>query len=645
MKFYCRIQLFLFYAALILCNSTITLQFYDQYGIVTDTPFDGNTFTLVILKGARRFILRARRHNYNSDIKMFTDPCKFRLGGMFTHNNGFVDFCNFKVKFLWGRYIYFVNFEKEVKSKNFSYKNDLTTSYKRIDRFKANMPKDYNSKLFVENNSTLKKNNEVYPKDSAYDNMDDYTSILEDEDDDTRNDKNNGENKNISDNILRNDDGLKLQGSETKFIATLNPVKMNKPTNYINKAESNDKSFNIIDNKESNDQTTNNINKTESSLYKFKKDISKDNNDEKEAKEPKKLDHSELNAKTKEDGTGKQYRIGIFIFNDAERAKRLGKDINKNTQKIFKLVQNFYKNILIEPHLVDILNLTENFEIKENPLESFKAFIDPLRFSPFNLRTPLNKSDFILLLTENGLARGSFSYQGMSFYGGSTKLDSSYSVVSTSSPVHPQSSYLVHHNDNSTKYQGNTNNPAQDTVLTRENFTVKKHQSSDVENGNQPNTAASTNHLNVSSTPSPQESLPNSDYFIAKKIAHEIAHSLGVLHDDFSGYLMEKTTCKDCDNDIREFSQNSINQLSEFVLYNKKIFSKNPNYKYSTDQVIKSVENAKEYAEERRKHGFMDIVKNRLNGQIPIRIEMNGYLSLFLLLYGLGIFIFIRYFK
>jgi len=132
------------------------------------------------------------------------------------------------------------------------------------------------------------------------------------------------------------------------------------------------------------------------------------------------------------------YKINVFILNSSERAKAHGPQINKNTTEIFNKVKGIFNKskMIIEPRLVGILNINDRLDLSGgymSPLQTFKEKIEPVRFSPFNLRTPLAGSDLVILLAEgNGWKEEKGKVHGMTFSGGSTRLDSSYSVVFTS---------------------------------------------------------------------------------------------------------------------------------------------------------------------------------------------------------------------
>lgn len=264
---------------------------------------------------------------------------------------------------------------------------------------------------------------------------------------------------------------------------------------------------------------------------------------------------------------GSPYRIDVFIFNDLKRVNRFKQDINKNTIEIMKMVEHIYADTPVQPVLKGILNMKEHLEVKSNILESFKDVVEPLRFSPFNLRTSLSKSDLIVMISGDI----SHFHQGMSYYGGASRLDTSYAVVHA---------------------------PARD-----------------------------------------------SSYYVAKKLSHEIAHSLGVLHDRNAGFLMEEKTCKKCSDDPRRFSQDSISQMSRFLKIHQKVFSSKPALRYGDEETLKTVEDASEFVSERRKHSFLEIVKNRLGGRVPIGMDMSVFLSTSMLLYSAGIFLAIYYLR
>lgn len=261
------------------------------------------------------------------------------------------------------------------------------------------------------------------------------------------------------------------------------------------------------------------------------------------------------------------YRIGIFIFNDLGRVSRLGNEINRNTVEIFKKVKELFSEsgLKVEPILEGILNIRDEIDFTASPkgaLEAFKDTVEPIRFSPLNLQNPLAKTDLVLLITEPTSLVGAEKTKiihGMTFYGGSSRLDTSYSVVFTTQS---------------------------DTV-----------------------------------------------YFIAKKIAHEIGHSLGASHN-LEGTLMEKVTCSNCENEKRRFNRSSKMQIEWFLKNNDKVFKVKNEKKYHDDQILKSTGDALEYVEERRRHNLIDIVKTRLKGRVPVSDESNYYSILTIFLYA-----------
>lgn len=273
------------------------------------------------------------------------------------------------------------------------------------------------------------------------------------------------------------------------------------------------------------------------------------------------------------------YKMDVFIFNDFRRLERHMDVINKNTMEIFDGVKSIFKDsgLPINLRMAGTLGIRDriNFENDENgPLLGFKNVIEPTRFSPFNLSMPLSSSDLIILLTETDTPtteiRGNKIVHGLSFFGGSTRLDASYSVVFTS--------------------------------------------------------------------PS------DSNYFISKKISHEIGHSLGATHHNINS-IMEATTCRTCENEERLFSVFSRNQISTFLEKNSKFFISKSHQKYEDDEILKNEKEAIEYADERRKHRFLDIVKNRLKDHIPIEFETEISIFLTVLLYVIAIAVVIFYWK
>lgn len=254
----------------------------------------------------------------------------------------------------------------------------------------------------------------------------------------------------------------------------------------------------------------------------------------------------------------KLFKIGIFIINGRKRSEKLGTNIVNNSIEIFKEMKKIYENTLISPILMGILNLKTDLIRKKSILEDFKNFVVDMRFSPYNLESNMNKSDLVVYIDEVDNLENKY---GMTYYGGSSRLDTSYSVVLT--------------------------------------------------------------------TPK------DSDYYIAKKLAHEVAHSLGVHHDSKTGYLMEETTCYDCNDLLRVFSNESINEMNTFIIKNKRVYQKSYKRNFVKEEVIYSLDDAMEYVNERRKHNFEDIVNNKLNGRRPIYdSSTSNSFSIALLIYG-----------
>lgn len=121
--------------------------------------------------------------------------------------------------------------------------------------------------------------------------------------------------------------------------------------------------------------------------------------------------------------------------------------------------------------------------------------------------------------------------------------------------------------------------------------------------------------------------------FIAKKIAHELAHLLGVHHDREPGFIMEALSCANCENKERLFSPESVAEVVRFMGKHRDVFSENA-FPFDLDGPVLSIEAANEFVKRQRKHSFMDIVESRLHGIIP---ENAG--SLYYLLISLGIYI------
>lgn len=272
------------------------------------------------------------------------------------------------------------------------------------------------------------------------------------------------------------------------------------------------------------------------------------------------------------------YRMRVFIFNNTNRVNRLGKEIIKDTNEIFEQVNLIFSEskIPLTIEISGILNFTnEENLVKENKslLESFKDLIESTRFSRFNYKKPLGRSDLTILIYEKKnkiYLSGNLIVHGMTYIGGSSRLDSSYSSVITS--------------------------------------------------------------------------FDDSQYFVAKKLAHEIGHSLGALHTK-DETIMEKTTCKDCKEKKRVFSEVSKNQIMRFLNRNSRIFNRKFQKKYQDDEILKTKIDATGYALERRKHTFHDIVKTRLHNRKP-NSSIDGPNPFFILfLYSLLLLLVFYYWK
>lgn len=272
------------------------------------------------------------------------------------------------------------------------------------------------------------------------------------------------------------------------------------------------------------------------------------------------------------------YRMKVFVFNSENRVKRLGKDILNNTNQLFDQVNKIFSQskIPLTIEVSGILNFSneENLIKEQKPiLETFKDLIEPTRFSRINYKKPMGRADLTLLIYEKRnktYLNGNLTVHGMTYMGGSSRLDSSYSTVITS-----------------------------------------------------PN---------------------DSKYFIAKKLAHEIGHSLNALHT-LDESIMEKTTCLKCEDQTRLFSEQSKNQIIKFLNRNSRVFNKKFQKKHQDDEILKTKIDATEYAVERRKHSFYDIVKTRLHNRKP-NTAIDGPNPFFILfLYSLLLVLVFYYWK
>ncbi|KAI4291469.1 hypothetical protein PAPHI01_0743 [Pancytospora philotis] len=137
----------------------------------------------------------------------------------------------------------------------------------------------------------------------------------------------------------------------------------------------------------------------------------------------------------------------------------------------------------------------------------------------------------------------------------------------------------------------------------------------------------------------------DSKYFIAKKVAHEIAHTLGARHDIRAGYLMEPSACSDCSNDQRVFSPRSLSQVEQFLKKHRRLFQTRSSGDEDALGMIDSVVKARRYINSRRKHSFSEIVAQRLNGRTPEISNFTYYLAISFLVYLSSIFLAIFYLK
>lgn len=268
------------------------------------------------------------------------------------------------------------------------------------------------------------------------------------------------------------------------------------------------------------------------------------------------------------------YRINVFVFNDAQRTSYLNKNINRETEELFGMVDQIYRESKagIKINLAGILNMRDDVEMGPDVLGDFKALVEPMRYDPQNLDTPLSASDLVIFLTASRSPAGEGKvYHGMSYFGGSNGLNKSYSVVFTGQ-ADPR-------------------------------------------------------------------------YFVAKKIAHEIAHSLGVHHDEDKGFLMESSTCSSCENEKRLMSKSSVDQMNRFIKAYESIFEVRPPADDSDQEPITSSNSAYSYIKKRRRHSFSDIVSKRLNGKTPETTSFTYYLAISLVFYLMSIFVAIYYLK
>lgn len=495
----------------IFSEGSIRLKFTDKYGLDVKNPSAMSSFNILATFDDLKILFRVKNHSYFTELDFFQDPCFYFIKGFFTNSRGFINLCEEKMEFAYRNHRYTINYNKEAQRRVFNYERPITVKYQK---------------------------DKIIPGDERR-----YERIL----------KWNG----IRGQDFEPDWGIKSKG-------------IGKKIDNIN-----------IGNKDMNAKQSNNaIAGDDKGHNKNIEDHNKNKIDR--PKEEKSLDIKEASQYGMKDPKAtkqKSYALKVFIINNNRRVESQGTNIGIKTLSLFNKTKEFFNDTSVEPELTGILNLRENINMdtEKTILENLKSEIDTVRFSPYNLSLELNKANIIVLINEGSdlpvMEEGEKYLQvhGMTYQGGSVRLDSSYSVVMT--------------NPNET------------------------------------------------------------EYFIAKKIAHEIGHSLGLEHDNVHGFLMEQNSCLECKNQTREFTKSSVKQINEFVEKHKRVFIKKMEYKYRDDQIIYTLQEAAEFATERRRHSLYEIIKERLSGNIPMAGDYSSFHNLSLILYISGIYLAVRYFK
>ncbi|KAI5150842.1 hypothetical protein ENBRE01_1747 [Enteropsectra breve] len=285
------------------------------------------------------------------------------------------------------------------------------------------------------------------------------------------------------------------------------------------------------------------------------------------------------------------FTLNVFVFNDFFRANHYKEKISSETRDIFKIVNRIFREsgAKISVNVTGSLSIINKrpFADGGDPIYGFRRLADTIRFNPYNNKTPLANADLVILLKER-------------------KIEIKKEISEAEDEESESETQINYHGSS---FWGGASSLASSYAVVSAAFTESR-------------------------------------YFIAKKIAHEIGHSLGVRHDKEKGHLMESRTCKHCADAHRVFSQESLEAMEMFLKKHRALFEKNSQSKVNTlDGPIRDKMAARRYINSKRRHTYQDIVNKRLQGREPENASLTYYLLLSLIIYGMGVTVAALYIK
>ncbi|KAL6121977.1 hypothetical protein NUSPORA_01031 [Nucleospora cyclopteri] len=302
------------------------------------------------------------------------------------------------------------------------------------------------------------------------------------------------------------------------------------------------------------------------------------------------------------------FTFKLFLVNDIDRYKLHKKEILKINESILKKVNNILKlnKVNMQIELVGQLNLIDN-KYEETMFQTEFIYDDFYSFQ--SLKNPIIKSskkkkskDLIELNDKSKLLidfRNAFEPIRIDPDNKRTEMANSHLIM-----LIKEQSYLKLNHQGMTFFKGaNQLNSCYSVVFANEN-----------------------------------------EEFTAKKILHEILHSIGVPHDENSdGYLMNKiykpgNSANETDKSIL-LSEESKKSINDFLM-NKVLINK-----FDINKVIESSNDAQNLLKQLRKNTFKEIVETRLGGKAPDTTNTKYYLVLSLIFYIVCIIVAVIYIK